>query len=132
MNLEEATVMALQGKLRITESNQPTNPKELINKIKAEPRTENYEKGMALRDKIVDAWKNHDLATAYKLWEDLHDLFSTGFDSEGNHTEDYSEEQAYRDMFELTSILDTIENKCVYDVTDYGKEQAYREMGYLD
>lgn len=106
------------------------NVKDIVNKIKDEPRTENYEKGLKLKDEIVNAWKNNDLETAYAKWEELHDLFSTGYDDEGNATEEWSEEQAYRDFYELTSITDAIEDKCVYDVTDYGKRKAYKSMGY--
>ena len=104
--------------------------KDTVDKIKNEPRTENYEKGLKIRDEIVNAWKNNDLETAYAKWEELHDLFSTGYDDEGNATKEWSEEQTYRDFYELTAITDTIEDKCVYDITDYGKRKAYKSMGY--
>ena len=99
-------------------------------RIENEPRTENYKKGLKIRDEIVNAWKKGDLKTAYDKWSELYDLFSTGYDDEGNQTADWSEEQSARDIIELTAITDTIEDNCVYDVTDYGKAKAYKEMGY--
>lgn len=104
--------------------------KELYNKIKNEPRTDNYKRGLKLRDEIIDAWKNKDLETAYAKWSELFDLFSSVYDDEGNKTDDWTEEQDLRDMIELHMITDTIEDKCVYDVTDYGKAKTYRKMGY--
>lgn len=136
MDLVEATILSLQNKLQENKKFHENkrkkfeNAKDIVNKIKDEPRTENYEKGLKLKDEIVNAWKNNDLETAYAKWEELHDLFSTGYDDEGNATEEWSEEQAYRDFYELTSITDTIEDKCVYDVTNYGKRKAYKSMGY--
>lgn len=103
---------------------------DMYKRIKAEPRTENYNKGLKIRDEIVNAWKKGDLETAHKKWEELFDLFSTGYDDNGNETEDFSEEQAVRDMIELTLITDEIEDNCVYDVTDYGKQKYYKQMGY--
>lgn len=103
---------------------------DMYKRIKAEPRTENYNKGLKIRDEIVNAWKKGDLETAHKKWEELFDLFSTGYDDNGNETEDFSEEQAVRDMIELTMITDEIEDNCVYDVTDYGKQKYYKQMGY--
>lgn len=110
------------------------SPKEtdidMYKRIKAEPRTENYNKGLKIKDEIVNAWKKGDLETAYKKWEELFNMFSTGYDDNGNKTDDFSEEQAIRDMTELTMITDEIEDKCVYDVTDYGKQKYYKQMGY--
>lgn len=103
---------------------------DVYEKIKNEPRTEKYAQGLSLRDEIINAWKNNDLATAYTKWSELFDLFSTGYDNEGNRTADFNEEQATRDLIELTSITDTIEDKCVYAVTDYGKRKAYRAQGF--
>ena len=104
--------------------------KNLYDKIEQEPRTEKFEKGLKIKDEIVNAWKDNDLKTAYAKWEELYDLFSVGYDNNGNRTKDFTEEQALRDMIELTKITDQIEDKCVYDVTDYGKAQAYKKMGY--
>lgn len=104
--------------------------RDLYNKIKDEPRTANFKKGEKLRDEIVKAWKDKDLETAWEKWCQLHDLFGTGYDDEGNMTDEWSEEQSLRDMIELTSITDTIESQCIYDVTDYGKAKTYKEMGY--
>ena len=110
------------------------SPKEadidMYKRIKAEPRTENYNKGLKIKDEIVNAWKKGDLETAHKKWEELFNMFSTGYDDNGNKTDDFSEEQAIRDMTELTMITDEIEDKCVYDVTDYGKQKYYKQMGY--
>jgi predicted XRE-type DNA-binding protein len=103
---------------------------DMYKRIKAEPRTENYNKGLKIRDEIVNAWKKGDLETAYKKWEELFDLFRTGYDDDGNTTDEWNNEQALRDMIELNMITDTIEDKCVYDVCDYGKQKAYKEMGY--
>ena len=103
---------------------------DMYKRIKEEPRTEKYEKGLKIRDEIVNAWKSGDLKTAYTKWEELFNMFSSGYDDEGNVTEEWNNEQALRDMMELNMITDTIEDKCVYDVTDYGKEKSYKEMGY--
>lgn len=104
--------------------------KEMYKRIKEEPRTEKYEQGLKLRDEIVTAWKNKDLETANNKWSELFDLFSTGYDDNGNKTSEWTEEQSMRDMIELNMITHTIEDKCVYDVCDYGKAKAYKEMGY--
>lgn len=116
----------------IEESKEPLKEtdKDMYEKIKSEPRTEKYKDGLKLKDEIVEAWKNKDLDTASNKWNELFNMFSTGYDDNGNKTEDFSEEQAIRDMIELTMITDEIEDKCVYDVTDYGKQKYYTQMGY--
>ena len=116
----------------IEESKEPLKEtdKDMYEKIKSEPRTEKYEDGLKLKDEIVEAWKNKDLDTASNKWNELFNMFSTGYDDNGNKTDDFSEEQAIRDMTELTMITDEIEDKCVYDVTDYGKQKYYKQMGY--
>lgn len=103
---------------------------ELYKRIEEEPRTEKYEQGLKLKDEIISAWENKDLEVAYNKWEELFNLFSTGYDDEGNQTSEWNEEQSIRDMIELHLITDSIEDNCVYDVTDYGKAKAYKEMGY--
>lgn len=116
----------------IEESKEPLKEtdKDMYEKIKSEPRTEKYEDGLKLKDEIIEAWKNKDLEKANNKWEELFNLFSTGYDDRGNKTPDFTEEQAIRDMIELTMITDEIEDKCVYDVTDYGKQKYYKQMGY--
>ena len=128
-NVEVVTELDENKKVK-TESKLEESDVDLYNKIKNEPRTEKYKKGLKLRDEIVDAWKNKDLETAHCKWEELFNLFSTGYDNEGNATEEWTKEQATRDMIELYQITDTIEDKCVYDVTDYGKQKYYREEYY--
>lgn len=116
----------------IEESKEPLKEtdKDMYEKIKSEPRTEKYEDGLKLKDEIIEAWKNKDLEKASNKWEELFNMFSTGYDDRGNKTPDFTEEQAMRDMIELTMITDEIEDKCVYDVTDYGKQKYYKQMGY--
>lgn len=131
--LMESTMLALQANAQVRRDKTKkfeNIDKDTINKIKTEPKSENYEKGLKLRDEIVTAWKNNDLKTAWDKWQQLYDLFSTGYDENGNRTDEYSEEQTYKDLYELTSITDTIDNQCVYDVTDYGKHETYRHKGY--
>lgn len=132
INKTQSEIDQLEKDKKVLVNNQKTEAisQDVYNRIKNEPRSENYNKGLKIRDEIVTAWKNNDLETAYAKWDELHSLFSNGYDDEGNQTADWSEEQSLRDMIELTSITDTIEDKCVYDVTDYGKEKAYKEMGY--
>lgn len=132
INKTQSEIDQLEKDKKALVNNQKTEAisPDAYNRIKNEPRSENYNKGLKIRDEIVTAWKNNDLETAYAKWDELHSLFSNGYDDEGNQTADWSEEQSLRDMIELTSITDTIEDKCVYDVTDYGKEKAYKEMGY--
>lgn len=130
VNWDSIEVDADEEDLSESKSQKLEDVKDTVDKIKNEPRTENYEKGLKIRDEIVNAWKNNDLETAYAKWEELYDLFSTGYDDEGNATDEWSEEQTYRDFYELTAITDTIEDKCVYDITDYGKRKAYKSMGY--
>ena len=116
----------------IEESKEPLKEtdKDMYEKIKSEPRTEKYEDGLKLKDEIIEAWKNKDLEKASNKWEELFNMFSTGYDDRGNKAPDFTEEQAIRDMIELTMITDEIEDKCVYDVTDYGKQKYYKQMGY--
>ena len=108
--LIESTLLALEANTQINQDKT------------TEENDEVYKKGLNIRDEIVNAWKNNDLETAWNKWEELYDLFGA------NSTD--SNEQRQQKLFKLISITNTIEDKCVYDVTDYGKRQAYKNQGY--
>lgn len=111
-----------------TESLNESISTNLYNKIKNEPRSDKYEKGLKLRDEIVNAWKNNDLETAGNKWEELYRLFSSSIEDLDSSV---TEEQTLRNNIELNEILSTIEDQCVYDVTDYCREKDYKKNGIL-
>lgn len=113
--------------LNKTESLNESTSTDLYNKIKNEPKSDKYEKGLKLRDEIVNAWKNNDLETADNKWEELYMLFSSPIEDLDSSV---TEEQTLRNNIELNEILSTIEDQCVYDVTDYGREKDYKKMGF--
>lgn len=81
-----------------------------------------------LVDKCRNAYKKHDLKSAYQYWCDIHEILLEKLDNYDRN----DEENRYKCYDEFHKYIDQFPSQEIYDITDYGKEKYYIEMGYLD
>lgn len=73
-------------------------------------------------DSIKESYKNGNIPDAWHYWCKLYDLYEP--------TKNMNDEERYKELSELLSFTNQIEDKAVYAITDYGREKEYTKMGY--